>query len=825
MMKKPVLRGFLFSFILFQSVFSFANDSINQSVQRNGNVIDLISQQDAYRIMLCTPTMIRVRMAGKQGFENNEYWMVQRYDWPDVNYDFTETDDEYLVSTDLLQIVIRKDPVKISFYDVYGRIICKDFEDAASPMLYADNKPSCMKELLSGEHFFGFGERMDFIDQLGKNVILDVGRGTGRPHEVGAYNILEANYSPVPFFMSTNGYGIFFHNSYRTTWDMGYSSTQKYQFSADGGEMDYYFIYGPAFLDILQQYTGLTGTSPLLPGFAMGLHVGTYSGGTWGYEDLTSQYYVTELAKRFRNLGIPVDILHLDSTWRIFGKINGKGGTSFEWRQPGFPDPKQMFDSLYAMNYKMVGLHIRPRIDNGDFHSYLDKAKELGFTYPENGKPGDFLNYFDSASVDWWWDNCLKPLADLGCKFVKTDEGSAFGHQANEINKWGPQGTEIRKLHNIFPIAYAKAPYLKFQQYNGIRGMNHTREGYAGIQRYPFIFAGDWPSEWQYFAPVIRGGLNISLSGIGAWTHCMGGFEHVADPELYIRWCQFGMFSPIAMLFGMEHPNYKEPWRYGEDALKIFTTYDKLRYRLIPYIYTSFYQMYKTGVPVMQALVLQYPNDPNTYTIDDQYFFGRDLLVCPVTVKGAKTRILYLPKGEWYDYWSGKKMEGGRFVNIVTPLENMPVFARAGAIIPMQPDMSYEGERPVNPLTLDIYPSSSAVFDLYEDDGLTLDYQQGDYAVTKIDYRQNNDVALIDIHSPAGEFQIPDRTIIIKLHTDKKPSGIEIDNKQIPESSEVFNENAHDQIIPVWSYSKDTRLLYITCSQKTNESVDVKIHY
>jgi alpha-glucosidase (family GH31 glycosyl hydrolase) len=396
---------------------------------------------------------------------------------------------------------------------------------------------------------------------------------------------------------------------------------------------------------------------------------------------------------------------------------------------------------------------------------------------------------------------------------------------ANESDKTGPQGLDVKRLHNIFPIAYAKAPYLKFQQYNGIRGLNHTREGYAGIQRYPFIFAGDWPSEWQYFTPVIRGGLNTGLSGIGAWTHCMGGFEHVADPELLIRWCQFGMFSPIAMLFGMEHPNYKEPWRYGENALKIFTAFDKLRYRLIPYIYSSYYQMYKTGMPVMQALVLQHPDDPNTYTIDDQYYFGKDLLVCPVTVKDAKTRILYLPQGDWYDYWTGRKMKGARYINVFTPIENMPVFARAGAIIPMQPEMNYEGEKPVNPLTLDIYPSPASEFQLYEDDGLTLDYQNGEYALTRIECRQDIDRILIDIHSPEGIFQLPDRTLVIKLHIEVKPIRINADNRKVTESSSVITEDGVSGSIPSWNYNRKNNLLYISCSQKSGRPVSVEIQY
>ena len=824
-MKKPLYSGVAVLIFIFLFFVARSNDTDSISVFRSGNTINLVSPEKTCRIEVCSPSMVRVRLACENGLEADEHWMVERYEWPEVDYSFTETKEDCRIETDLLHIVIRKAPFAIAFYDKYGRVINQDLAGDESSMSYKEGRPECTKMMMPCEHFFGFGERMDFIDQLGKKVELNVGRGTGRTHETGAYNILEANYSPVPFFLSTNGYGIFFHNSFRTVWDMGYSASGRYSFSAAGGELDYYFLYGPSFNNIIGEYTALTGRSPLLPRFAMGLHVGTYSGGTWGHEDLTSQYYVIELARKFRQLGIPVDMLHLDSTWRIFGKINGKGGTSFEWRQPGFPDPKEMFDSLYAMHYKMVGLHIRPRIDNGDTHNYLDQARALGYTYPENGKPGNFLNFFDTAAVDWWWNVCLKPLAELGCKFVKTDEGSAFGHLANESNKMGPQGKEIQKLHNIFPIAYARAPFLKFQKYNGIRGLNHTREGYAGIQRYPFIFAGDWPSEWQYFRPVIRAGINISLSGIGAWTHCMGGFEHVADPELYIRWCQFGMFSPIALLFGMEHPEYKEPWRYGDDALEIFTRYDKLRYRLIPYIYSCYYQMYKTGAPVMQALVLQYPGDPNTYTIDDQYFFGEDILVCPVTVKGAKTRIVYLPGGNWYDYWTGKKITGGRYLNIVTPLETLPLYVREGAIIPMQPEMDYTGEKPENPLTLDIYPSDISVYDLYEDDGLTLNYQKGIYAITKITCRKDDisNATYIEIHSPEGEYEVHPKSIILLVHSDNRPAAVTLNKKQVSELTRVDEEIASPGLRPAWSYDADKKVIFINCNQEAGKNLLVNI--
>lgn len=783
---------------------TFAQSANQAKVSRNGNIVSIDTGSDHYQLEICTPSMIRIRMAGTKGFEANEPWMVTRYDWKEVPFQFSEKKNEIEIKTSALTVKISTNPVRIAFYTPEGKLINID----ASPMSYTNEAPSCSKELQPGEHFSGFGERMDFMDQLGKKLTLDVGRGTARDHESGAYNILEANYSPVPFFMSTRGYGIFLHNANPSTWDMGNTSAKDYSFGASNGELDYYFIYGPSFKEIIRNYTSLTGTSPLLPRSAMGLHVGTYSGGTWGFENITSQYYVVALAKKFRELGIPADILHLDSTWRIFGKINGKGGTSFEWRQPGFPNPKAMFDSLYALNYQMVGLHIRPRIDNGDIKNYLDIAKAKGFTYPENGKPGDFPNFFDQKSVDWWWETCLKPLADLGCKFVKTDEGSAFGRVGNElVDKTGPEGKEIATLHNLFPIAYAKAPFLKFQEYNNMRGMEHTREGFAGIQRYPFIFAGDWPSLWQYFKPVIRAGLNIGLSGVPAWAHCMGGFEQVADPELYVRWVQFGMFSPIAHLFGMEHPNYKEPWSYGAEAQAIFTQYDKLRYRLIPYLYSTYYQSYLTGSPVIQAMVYNYPEDVNTYNIDDQYFFGENMMVCPVTTKGAKSRTLYLPEGNWIDYWSGKKFEGKRNILVLTPLAKLPIYIKAGAIIPMQPDMQYFGEKPVDPLTLDIYPSGNSSFKLYEDDGLSLDYQKGVFAQTEISCSENLQTVKIEIGASEGKYQLADRNYSLLVHLDKKPSSVLVGTSSIE----------------TWKYNDQQKAIEFTIPKKAAEKLIVVI--
>lgn len=797
-------NGYMNKALCFLFLLSLTTVVQGQQVSASGNAFTFASASKDLKLEFCTPGMFRVRTSWNNMFEAPEHWMVTKYNWPAVPVKSTEKPGFVQLQTAELTIKIYKPSLAVDVWTNDGKLLSSESAVKGGTTKTAE-AVECTKQLAAGEHFFGFGERMDFLDRRGKRLGLNVGRGKGLPHTVGAYNILEANYCPVPFFMSTAGYGIFFHNAYPTQWEMGSSRQDAYSFSAAGGEMDYYFIYGPKFSAILDQYTSLTGRAPMMPKFGYGLHVGTYSGGTWGYEKLTSDRYVVELARRLREMGIPVDILWLDSTWRIFGDVGGKGATSFEWRET-FKNPAAMFDSLYAMNYSMVGLHLRPRFDNGRTIRLLDTAQQRKFTYPEGDYAGEFVNFFDSAAVDFWWRHGVQRVAAIGARFLKTDEGSAFGGLANESEKTGPQGKDIQKLHNLFPLAYAKAPYEKFQQHNGMRGLNQTREGYAGIQRYPFIFAGDWPSEWQYFAPVIRAGLNIGLSGVGHWAHCAGGFEHVADPELYVRWVQMGMFSPVALVFGMDHPGYKEPWNYGPDALRNFKKYDSLRYTLLPYIYSNAFRQYRSGAPLMKALVLDYQDDENVYEIGDQYLFGDALMVCPVTTKGAQTRTVYLPEGDWYDFWTGKKYSGKQYVHVVTPLDTLPLFAKAGAIIPAQPAARYVGEKPVEAITLDVFPGKAATFELYDDDGRSLAYQQGGYSITAVSV--NADATQIRLAKPEGRYVPEKYGYLLRLHAVKKPREILENGSPLPAKDWWLNEK--EGVVYVRPHGNNTAALNLT---------------
>ncbi|MEX2600667.1 MAG: TIM-barrel domain-containing protein [Balneolaceae bacterium] len=772
------------------------------------------------RLEFHTPSIVRVQGSWDGTFSDPESLMVPVREWPSAEITVTETDETIGLDTGELFVNVHKEPFLLEFFDADGTLLNSEIIPGRNGGTVKEgNVVRVEKRLFPDEHFFGFGERMDFMDQRGKKIELNVGRGIGFPHIVGAYNILDANYSPIPFFMSTRGYGIFFSTPYPTEWDMGHSLSDSYSYQATGGQIDYYFIYGPGFPSILDQYTEITGKSPLLPEFAHGLNVGTYSGGTWGYEHLTSTDYVVNLGRRFREERIPVDVLHLDSTWRIFGP-NGTGSTTFEWRET-FDNPEAMFDSLYAMDFNMVGVHVRPRYDNGNRFNLLDRAREEGMVYPEPGNTGEFVNFFDDEAVDWWWENAASMVVDQGAMFFKTDEGSAFSHPANESDRTGPVGEGTDRLHNLFPIVYTQAPFEKFREENGMRGMNLTREGYAGIQRYPYIFAGDWPSEWQYFAPVIKAGLNIGLSGVGYWAHCMGGFEHDADPELYIRWSQFGLMSSVAHLFGMDHPGYKEPWNYGEEALEIFTLYDRLRYRLLPYIYSEARNMHETGIPLMRALVLEYQDDENVYDIGDQYMFGSNLMIAPVTTKGAQTRVVYFPKGTWYDYWTGEEIEGRQYLNVVTPLEKLPMYVKAGGILPQRNRIEQVGEMPADTITVELFPHGDSSFELYDDDGTSEEYMTGEYAVTRIESSDNEQQTDVRIAAPEGAYEVPERNYALKIHTQAAPAEVQEAGETIPSFSDSQSYTDNNQA--GWYYNEEDGILYVRTNGNSTRDLEITI--
>ena len=281
------------------------------------------------------------------------------------------------------------------------------------------------------------------------------------------------------------------------------------------------------------------------------------------------------------------------------------------------------------------------------------------------------------------------------------------------------------------------------------------------------------------------------------------------------------MFSPVAHVFGMDHPGYKEPWNYGEEALENFKKYDSLRYRLIPYIYSSAFTQFQTGIPMMRALVLENQQDENTYAIDDQYMFGESLMVCPVTTKGAQTRIVYLPEGKWFNYWSGESYEGKKYYNIVTPLQQLPMFVKAGGILAMQEEVQYDDKKAWGDITFEIFPGKATAFDLYEDDGVNEDYQKGGYSITKVVAEEKGEKTSVSIGKAEGDFQVPDRNYIIKVHREKAPSLIKMNGSKTLKS--IDQAKFTEQNGSGWYFDEESKLLWLKSSKADNKTLSFTI--
>jgi len=320
----------------------------------------------------------------------------------------------------------------------------------------------------------------------------------------------------------------------------------------------------------------------------------------------------------------------------------------------------------------------------------------------------DFTN---PDAVRWWKDWIIKHMK-AGCFGIGMSD---FGEDvpADAVYHNGRSGLE---MHNIYTLLYQKATFEAVVEGAGHRGLVNARSGTAGMQRYPICWSGDPNCTWEEFLSDVRAGLSIGLSGVPFWSCDNAGYAAATGdltPELWIRWSQWTMFQSHIRLHGT--PPARVPWTFGDRAVENFRKYAKLRYRLLPYIYSHAYNATKTGLPMMRAMVLDFQDDPNAHNIDDQYMFGDVLLVAPVCTP-VNRRAVYLPKGTWFDYWTGKEYEGPKVLHIEPPLEVLPLYVRGDSIIPMGPDMAYVGEKPFNPITLDIRLCSGAETTLYDDD-------------------------------------------------------------------------------------------------------------
>lgn len=587
--------------------------------------------------------------------------------------------------------------------------------------------------LEEGEAIFGLGQHAGYSAHAGLNY-------RGRVVYLAQRNTDIA----VPFMVSSRGYGVL--------WDAYSMGVYEFRgrrlrvwFEA-GDALDYYFILGPSLDRVIAGYRWLTGGAPLLPKYAFGY---------WqSKERYATQEEIVSVVREFRERGVPIDVVVQD--WRYWGK---HGWNAFKFEEESYPDPAGMVRDIHDLGAR-IAISIWPFF--GEETSIYREAAELGHLVPGTG----LVNVFSEAARRWFWEKISEVFFKIGIDGWWLDATEPEVKPLLVYTTWQRElpveGGRMFKYLNLWPLLEARAVYEGQRRESDKRVLILTRSGFAGIQRYGVVnWSGDVTGDWTTFRAQVWAGLNYCLSGLPWWCTDIGGFfsgspESEGYRELFVRWFQWGAFCPIFRVHGTYFP--KEPWRFGPEVEGILVNYIRLRYRLLPYIYSLAWRVHSEGYTMMRHLAMDFPDDEEALAVDDEFMFGPFLLVAPVTTPSTYERDVYLPSGLWYDFWTGRLYGGGRRVRVPSPLDRIPVFVKAGAIIPLAPAALQRATERVGELEVRVYPGADGSFELYEDDGETYDYERGSYALVPLEW--SDAAGSLSIGERRGLYQLP----VLKLN-------------------------------------------------------------
>jgi alpha-glucosidase len=647
-----------------------------------------------------------------------------------VAFTIAEEEDEFRVSTSAVSCHIAKENFHITFSDCDSNITSAD----AVPMHWEENIKFggyyvfCTKECRPEESFFGLGDKPTELNLRGKRL---------KNWNTDAYSFnwnQDPLYRAIPFYISLNddiAHGIFFDNTFKTHFDFGAEDKTKTSFWADGGELQYYYIHGPHMMDVVKSYHLLTGTHPMPPLWALGYHQCR-----WSYYP---EAKVKKIANGFRENKIPCDGIYLDIDYM-------DGYRCFTWNKKYFPNPKRMISELAADGFKTVVI-IDPGIRVDDNYWVFKEGKEQkhfcrrsddyfmeGHVWPGRCQFPDFTN----PDVREWWGGLFEGLVEAGVAGVWNDmnEPAVFGagtfpddvrHQYD-----GHRGSH-RKAHNVYGMQMVRSTYEGLRKLmKNKRPFTITRAGYSGVQRYASAWTGDNVASWEHLKLGNIQCQRMSVSGIPFIGTDIGGFSGEPDGELFTRWIQMGTFSPFMRAHSAGDTKEREPWSFGEPFTAINRTFIELRYRLLPYLYSAFWEHHRYGFPILRPVVMQEQEVYSNHFRQDEFTYGDKILICPVLEPGQKSRNVYLPTGNWYNFWSHEMVAGGKETEVLTPLETIPIFIKAGSVIPEYPVMQYVGEKEIEEVILNVYYSDyEANSFLFEDYGETFAYEQDIYLEKK----------------------------------------------------------------------------------------------
>jgi len=583
------------------------------------------------------------------------------------------------------------------------------------------------------EHYYGLGQNHEgYLDHRG--------------HPVSCWNNYTAPAGPtwcIPFVVTNKGYGLLWDNPSQTTIEPAFNEQTKWT-SQVGSRVSFFVIAGQTTDEIYAGYRLLTGATPLLPKAA------------YGYIQCKQRYItqdeVMSVAKGYRDRHLPADVLVVD--WFYYTKMGEMDLDPKNW-----PDPKAMNDEVHKMGFQTM-ISVWPRFvpesryydliqKNGWFEHLADGTPTNGLPYDRAGSDIDTTN---PEAAKWYWETIRDNILSKGFDSLWADETEPDLPPNGSYYHIGP-GT---RYYNVYPLFHTGALYDGFRRDTTHRALILSRDAYLGVQsKGTIVWSSDISATWDAFKRQIPTGLNATASGLAYWSNDTGGWQYLPQvhkpahpplldpsdardnvggyddyPELYTRWFEYATFLPIMRTHGSRNTN--EVWSYGKQAEPILEKYLKLRYELMPYIYSLGYSTYQSGAPYMRALFMDFPNDPKVADLKDEYMFGPAFLVAPISDQGATSREVYLPAGaDWYNYWTNERVHGGQTITVKGPIDTLPLFVRAGSIVPLGVPVLSTSE-PQALAKVRVYPGADSTFTLYQDDGNTYAYEKGTSKITQL---------------------------------------------------------------------------------------------
>ncbi len=707
-----------------------------QRVEKMKDGVELTAGAAKVRITAFRDGVFRVRLAPDGNFPKDYSWaVIESPEPPPVKIE--ENQKEIRIISGNVIATIQRAPLLINFSDAAGTVYLADEPDL--PMAWNGKRVHTWKKMPADENYFGLGDKAGPMNRRNRSFT------NWNTDEFGWQESYDPLYKTIPFFIGLrNGmaYGLFFDNTYRSVFDFGKESPDYFSFGAEGGELNYYFIAGPDPKRIIEEYTAMTGRSPLPPLW------------TLGYQQCRYSYYpesrAREIVKTLREKKIPADTIYLDIDYQ-------QGYAPFTINREYFPTFEKMISDFRAQGMHTIlitDLHIKKDPNHG-YAPYDSGMKNDVFVKNPDGSvyvgtvwPGESVfPDFTLTRVREWWASLYKDFVGMGAAgfwndmdepalFLRADKTMPLDtvHRLDD-------GTSLdhRAIHNVFGMQNVRATYEGLRRLQlDERPFVLTRAAYSGAQRYAATWTGDNSSTWNHLKMSTPMLLSMGISGYPLVGDDIGGFAGSPPADLLTRWFEVGALNPIYRDHTAKGTADQEPWVHGPEHEAIRRKYIELRYALMPYLYTGIEEMSRTGLPLMRPVFLEYPQASEFYGDNRDFLFGRDFFVAPVTTEMVDAEEILLPPGEWYDFWTNAKRSSKEKITLHLRLDEMPLYVRAGAIITMQSVVQSTEEKPAGPLQLRVYlPDSTTTSGdcrgtLYQDDGHTFAYQRGE--ILRVNY-------------------------------------------------------------------------------------------